>query len=48
LDYQNNYAECSIYDDNAAKTFDILTINLSVLYNYFHSPIKLSNKSISS
>jgi len=26
LDRQNNYAECSIYDDNAAKTFDVLAI----------------------
>jgi len=43
LDYQNNYAESSISDDNAAKTFDILAINLSVLYNYFHDPIKLLN-----
>jgi len=43
LDYRNNYAEYSIYDDNAAKLFDILAINSSVLYNYFHGPIKLLN-----
>jgi len=25
---------------NAAKSFDILTVSLSVLHNYFDSPIK--------
>jgi len=27
--------------NNAAKNFDILTISLNVLYNYFDNPIKL-------
>jgi len=28
-------------DDNAAKSFNILEINLSILYNYFDDPTKL-------
>jgi len=37
LDHQNNYVKS--FDDNATKSFDILAINLSVLYN-FDDPTK--------
>jgi len=33
--------------DNAAKSFDILTISLNILYNYFDSSIKLFFWSVS-
>jgi len=35
LDYQNNFVRTLKIMSNAAKSFDILTISLSVLYNYF-------------
>jgi len=35
--YQNNYVGNSSTMSNAAKNFNILAINLSVLYNYFDS-----------
>jgi len=35
LDYQNNLAGTLKIMNNAAKNFDILAINLSILYNYF-------------
>jgi len=38
LDHQNNYVGNSSIMSNAAKSFDILTTNLSVLHNYFDSP----------
>jgi len=37
----NNYIEKSSIISNAAKHFDILTTNLSVLHNYFDSLTKL-------
>jgi len=42
LNYQNNYVEYSSVMSNVAKKYDILTINLDVLHNYF----KKSNKII--
>jgi len=33
--------------DNAAKSFNILTISLNILYNYFHSSTKLFFWSVS-
>jgi len=41
LDHQNNYTGNLNIMSNAAKSFDILTIGLNVLHNYFDSPIKL-------
>jgi len=38
---QNNFVETSKIINNAAKSFDILTINLNVLHNYYDSSIKL-------
>jgi len=35
LDYQNNYLKYLSVNDNAAKSFNILAISLSVLHNYF-------------
>jgi len=40
LDHQNNYIERLSVDDNAAKSFNILT-SLNVLHNYFHCPNKI-------
>jgi len=40
LNYQNNYIENSSMTSNAVKNFEILIINLTVLYDYF-GPIKL-------
>jgi len=40
LDYQNNFIGILKTMNNAAKSFDILTINLSILYNYFDSSTK--------
>jgi len=37
MDHRNNYVECLGVDDNAAKSFNILATNLSVLFNYFDS-----------
>jgi len=53
LDHQNN-AKCMMSNaanyvkrlslmSNAAKSFDILVISLSILHNYVDSPIKLSS-----
>jgi len=41
LDHQNNFVEILKTMKNAAKSFDILAISLSVLYNYFVSSTKL-------
>jgi len=41
LDYQNNFFGTLKIINNAAKNFDILTIDLSVLHNYFDSSTKL-------
>jgi len=41
LDHQNNFVGILKITNNAAKNFDILTINLSVLHNYFDSSTKL-------
>jgi len=41
LDHQNNFVEILKITNNAAKNFDILAINLSVLHNYFHGSTKL-------
>jgi len=42
LDYQNNFFETLKIMNNAAKNFDIPTIGLGVLYNYFdYSSTKL-------
>jgi len=30
-----------MYDENAAKSFDILATSLNVLYNYFDNPNKI-------
>jgi len=35
-------------DDNAATSFNILAINLSILHNYFDDPNKIIFKSVSS
>jgi len=43
LDYQNNFVGILKIMINAAKSFNILTINLSVLYNYFNDVIILSS-----
>jgi len=37
LGQQNNFVETLKLTSNAAKNFDILTISLSVLHNYFDS-----------
>jgi len=37
LNHQNNSVGILKIMNNAAKTFDILAINLNVLYNYFDS-----------
>jgi len=37
LNHQNNFVGTLKIMSNAAKNFDILTINLSVLHNYFDS-----------
>jgi len=41
LDHQNNFVGILKIMSNAAKNFAILTIDLSVLYNYFNSSTKL-------
>jgi len=41
LNFQNNYVERLSINDNAAKSFNILAINLSVLHNYSDSPNKI-------
>jgi len=41
LDHQNNCVGILKIMSNAAKNFDILTTNLSVLHNYFNSSTKL-------
>jgi len=41
LNHQNNLVGTSKIMSNAAKNFDILTTNLSVLHNYFNSSTKL-------
>jgi len=41
LGHPNNFAGTLKTINNAAKNFDILTINLSVLHNYFNSLTKL-------
>jgi len=42
LDYQNNFIRNILkIMSNAAKNFDILATNLSVLHNYFDSSTKL-------
>jgi len=45
---QNIYVERLSIDDNAAKSFNILAISLSVLHNYFNGPNKIILKSVSS
>jgi len=40
LDCRNNYVERLSIDD-AAKSFDVLAISLSLLRNYFDNPTKL-------
>jgi len=37
LNHQNNFVETLKIMSNAAKNFDILATNLSVLHNYFNS-----------
>jgi len=41
LDHQNNFVDTLKIINNAAKNFDILTINLNVLHNYYDSSTKL-------
>jgi len=41
FDHQNNFVGAFKIMSNAAKNFDILEINLSVLYNYFGTSTKL-------
>jgi len=41
LDHKNNFIGTLKIMNNAAKSFDILVICLSVLYNYFDSSTKL-------
>jgi len=41
LDHQNNFVGTLKIINNAAKSFDILATDLSVLHNYFDSSTKL-------
>jgi len=41
LDHQNNFVGTLKIMSDAAKNFDILTINLNVLHNYFYNSRKL-------
>ena len=41
LEHQINYVEMWSMMSNVTKSFDILIISLSVLFNYFDGPIKL-------
>jgi len=41
LDCQINYVRCSSIMSSAAKSFDILATNLSILHNYFNALTKL-------
>ena len=46
LDYQNICVENWSMMSNAAKYFDILVINLSIIYSYFDGPIKFIFKPV--
>jgi len=39
--HQNNYVKRLNVDDKAAKSFNIVAINLNVLHNYFDDPNKI-------
>jgi len=41
LDHQNNFVGTLKIMNNAAKSFDILAISLSILHNYFDKSTKL-------
>jgi len=41
LNHQNNFVEILKIMSNAAKNFDILATNSSILYNYFNNLTKL-------
>jgi len=45
---ENNFVGNSSLMSNAAKSFDILTIILSVLHNYFDGSNKITFRSMSS
>jgi len=47
LDYQNNCVKRLSIDENE-KSFDILTISLNVLCNYFDGPNKIIFRFVSS
>jgi len=44
---ENNYVKRLSVDDNAAKSFNILTISLNVLHNYFDRPNKIISRCVS-
>jgi len=43
LDYQNNYVKHLSFGYKAAKSFNILSITLNILHNYFYDPNKIIN-----
>jgi len=45
VEMYNNYEHLNLFD-NAAKYFNILTISLNVLYNYFDGPNKIIFRSV--
>jgi len=46
LNYKNNYIERLNIDDNVAKSFNIVAINLNVLHYYFECSNEIIFKSV--